>query len=170
MCPAKLKKIICNDILGDDNYDDSGDTKNNEEINSDDMDEKIDSEIASLPEGVRDKVFLCQQHDRRASRADDEVVPPGKSCFLCNIFGNPNSRPRTVFVCGYCNARYKKRSNLRKHQQMHAEDAHFSCSICNKRFIKYEQLKKHYSVVHESTSSAETKDDDATSVPSSSKT
>ena len=52
------------------------------------------------------------------------------------------------FKCAMCGARFKDRSGIRKHVQLHGQVNLFKCSICNEEFKMHVQACNHRIKVH----------------------
>jgi len=95
-----------------------------------------------------------QQHVR------DVHAPPGSfavQCPTCGLrmrsrnslyshvarFHSPSSSSVPRHVCGICGRAFHQRGNLRKHEQIHQDDASYICPDCPRRLRTAERLKRH---------------------------
>ena len=85
--------------------------------------------------------------------------------YKCDICGQPTSSPSALkhhktyrhsndrpFACQFCEAKFKTRSDLRKHIDIHNEDNPFKCSMCSFECRCCHTLNKHMKQLHQSVS------------------
>ncbi|CCH61581.1 hypothetical protein TBLA_0F00370 [Henningerozyma blattae CBS 6284] len=57
---------------------------------------------------------------------------------------SPFNDPSKIFICPYCNRRFKRQEHLKRHNRsLHMGEKPFDCHICNKKFSRSDNLAQH---------------------------